>query len=567
MPATSCVNRTEGPTDWHAIDWKAANRQVRRLRQRIFRATQEQDWDKVQSLQRLMLRSRANALVSVRRVTQTNQGKKTPGVDKLVVKTPAARGKLVAAVRQYQPWRAKPTRRVYIPKANGKKRPLGIPTIADRALQAMVKNALEPSWEAQFEAISYGFRPGRGAHDAIAKIFILASPHRTKKWILDADITGAFDNISHEHLLATIGTFPARELIRQWLKAGYMEEGRTYPTAAGTPQGGVISPLLANIALHGMEEALGVSDNKRGDMRSKRAVVRYADDFVVFCESREDAEAAQGELAAWLTMRGLTLSEEKTRIVHLTDGFDFLGFNVRQYADKRTRTGYKLLIKPSKPAVQAIRKRLRDEWKHLETAPLATVIRRLNPIVRGWANYFRIGVASQTFRTLDFWMYRREVRHVKKKHPNKSQKWVQARYWGQLNENRSDSWVFGNTQKAQAYLLKFAWFNIERHVLVKGRASPDNPMLQAYWWARNKGTTADLTRREIKIAKGQNNMCPVCGESLFNGEERETHHRAMRDQRGPENQDDCLLVHLYCHVQIHSEKQTRLDAKGRPLLL
>src|SRR5579859_6791740 len=212
----SDANRTEGQTDWNAIDWRETNRSVRNLRQRIFRATQEGDWDKVQSLQRLMLRSHANVQQSVRRVTQVNQGKDTPGIDKVLVKTPEERGKLVDEISNYTPWRAIPVKRVYIPKANGKQRPLGIPTIKDRVLQAMVKNALEPSWEAKFEGISYGFRPGRNAQDAMMQIWEIGKSKR-KTWIFDADISGCFDNINHEHLLETIGVFPARELIRQWL--------------------------------------------------------------------------------------------------------------------------------------------------------------------------------------------------------------------------------------------------------------------------------------------------------------------------------------------------------------
>lgn len=289
MLLAEVANGTEKHTDWNAVDWRQAEKRVRNLRQRLFRATQQGEWKKVHSLQKLLLRSYSNTLVGVRRVTQINQGKNTPGVDKLVVKTPEARGRLVDLLMTYQPWRAAPVRRVYIPKANGKQRPLGIPTIIDRCLQARLKNALEPSWEARFEGTSYGFRPGRGCHDAIGRIFCLARPDGRKKWVLDADIKGAFDNIDHDFLLETIGAVPGRELIKQWLKAGYVDKGGFYATTAGTPQGGIISPLLANIALHGMEKALGVH-YKRGIIQGNRAVVRYADDFVVFCESQTDAE-------------------------------------------------------------------------------------------------------------------------------------------------------------------------------------------------------------------------------------------------------------------------------------
>jgi len=566
MPATSCVNRTEEPTDWNSVNWREANRNVRRLRQRIFRATQEQDWDKVQSLQRLLLRSRSNRLVSVRRVTQINQGKNTPGVDKLVVKTPGARGKLVDQLADYQPWRAKPTRRVYIPKANGKQRPLGIPTVTDRCIQAMVKNSLEPSWEARFEGISYGFRPGRGCHDAIAKIFLLASPHRKKKWVIDADIKGAFDNIDHEYLLEAIGTAPGRELIRQWLKAGYMEDGVFHPTEAGTPQGGVISPLLANIALHGMEKALGVKYDNRGQICGNRAVVRYADDFVVFCESKEDAEVSVQILTEWLAKRGLTLSPEKTRIVHITEGFDFLGFNVKQYKVNNTRTGYKLLIRPSKESVKNIRRKLRTHWKNLKGTNVIAVLKTLNPIIRGEANYYRIAVATRTFSSLDDWMTKRAVRYAKSTHPTKPWKWLVKKYWGRLNKERKNNWVFGDKQTG-GYLLKFTWFNIKRHVLVKGPASPDDPNLQAYWVNRTKGKSAELSATEQRLARKQNYVCPLCGQSLFNDEELHIHHVQPRRKGGTNADENRKIVHLYCHQQIHSSQGVKTDATGQPLLL
>src|SRR6516165_4082376 len=291
MQSHSDANGPAGRTVWDFVDWRKANRIVTNLRQRIFKAARANDLRKVRSLQKLMLRSRSNILMSVRRVTQDNAGRNTPGVDKVLVKTPAARGRLVDLLSTQQPWRATPVRRVYIPKKSdsSKRRPLGIPTILVRCLQAMVKNALEPEWESRFEGSSYGFRPGRNAHDAIAAIYNFARAGTRKKVVVDADIKGAFDNICQDFLLKTLGEVPGRALIQQWLKAGYLEDGRHHDTPKGTPQGGVISPLLLNIALHGMEAALGVKHDSEGANRAKRAVVRYADDFVVFCESTEDA--------------------------------------------------------------------------------------------------------------------------------------------------------------------------------------------------------------------------------------------------------------------------------------
>jgi len=382
------------PLDWHAIDWRAVEEDVRRLRQRIFTASQVGDLKRVRSLQKLMLRSRANTLLSVRRVTEVNAGRKTAGVDGKVVLLSSVKAELADWVqRNAKPWQARPVRRVYIPKKGGR-RPLGIPVIVDRVLQARVVNALEPEWEARFEPKSYGFRPGRGCHDAIEAIFSVAKgANPRRRWVLDADLAAAFDRIDHDHLLDTLGTFPARGLIADWLKAGVVEEGRFTPTQEGTPQGGLVSPLLLNVALHGMEQAAGVRYQTSGLQAGVIALgsptaIRYADDLVALCHTRDEAEQVKARLAEWLAPRGLVFNEDKTRVFTLDDGFDFLGFTVRRQSGK-------LLIKPSKAALRRIRERLRTEMRALRGANAFAVVKRLNPIIRGWAAYYRTVVVQQ----------------------------------------------------------------------------------------------------------------------------------------------------------------------------
>ena len=310
--------------DWNGIDWSVQEERVRRLRCRIFTAAQDGDLAKVRNLQKLMLRSLANTLVSVRRVTQGNTGRHTPGIDGQVALTATARSDLAVLLHTAGPGQALPVRRVHIPKKGGT-RPLGIPVIVDRAQQQRVRNALEPEWEARLDRKQYGFRPGRGCHDAVEMIHkAVAAKGATRSWVLDADLSKAFDRIDHEFLLDRIGSFPAREQIRAWLKAGVVDRGRYTPTEEGTPQGGVISPLLLNIALQGMEAAAGVEYDSQGVVKPGRpTVITYADDFVALCSSRQQAQTVRTQLSTWLATRGLALNPSKTRIAHIDDGFDF----------------------------------------------------------------------------------------------------------------------------------------------------------------------------------------------------------------------------------------------------
>jgi len=281
-------------------------------------------------------------------------------------------------------------------------------------------------------------------------------------------------------------------------------------------------------------------------------VVRYADDFVVFCESKEAAEQSVTTLTKWLNERGLEFSPEKTRIVHLTEGFDFLGFNVRLYqAPKTAKSGWKLLIKPSKESVTKIREKLRGQWRHLKGQNAKAAVKELNPIIRGWANYFRISVASKVFQQLDEWMFRREVRYAKRNHPKKSAAWMQARYFGRLNPERDENWVFGDKESGM-HIVKFRWFPIERHVLVRGQASPDDAELKDYWAGRNRARARDFTAGRRKLAERQSGCCSICGESLFNGEELHVHHRVAKHCGGWDSYGNLALVHFYCHQQIHA---------------
>ncbi|MEU0519879.1 group II intron reverse transcriptase/maturase [Streptosporangium sp. NPDC006007] len=568
--------------DWHSINWAREERTVRRLRQRIFKASQEGDLAKVRNLQKLMLRSRSNTLVSVRRVTQRSTGRKTAGVDGVVVLTPKGRAKLAMEVQESPTRRPKPVKRVYIPKSNGKQRPLGIPVIRDRVMQARVKNALEPEWEARFEPRSYGFRPGRSCHDAVESIFSMTCrKSQVREWVLDADLSAAFDRIHHDHLMQSIGSFPEREAIRGWLKAGVMENGRWAPTEEGTPQGGVISPLLLNIALNGMEEAVGVKSRTRTGMEpgakpGTPVLVRYADDFVVLTYSKEEAERAKRELALWLEPRGLRFNEEKTQIVHLDEGFDFLGFNIRRSSER------KIVIRPSNDAVRRIRERLRTEVKALYGANTAAVLRKLTPIVRGWATYYRGVMSSQIFGSLDTYVWKLTYKWTRRSHPNKPTDWTVKRYYGSFNKSRADKWVFGD-RRSGAHLYKFAWTPIVRHVRVKGAASMDDPALQDYWTTRRKKKAPPvMDKSSLSLAFRQQGLCPLCNGALIDGAEYEPdnprkwiewfaavtkvlhkHHFVYRRDGGGDERKNLQLIHADCHRQHHEADDKKTGRKNK----
>jgi RNA-directed DNA polymerase len=393
--------------------------------------------------------------------------------------------------------------------------------IADRALQALTAGALEPEWEARFESRSYGFRPGRSCQDAMQAVFVTARGKTCKRlWALDTDLAAAFDRIDHSYLLTLLGTFPARGRIEQWLKAGVIDQGRFAPTEQGSPQGGVISPVLMNVVLHGMEEAAGVryitTGSNTGTARPGSPVlIRYADDALALCHSREQAQQVQARLAAWLQPRGLVFNQDKTRIVRLDDGVDFLGFSVRRYRGK-------LLIKPSKAAVKRIKARLTAEMKALRGHNAQMVLIRLNPVIRGWSAYYRHCVSSKVFDALDDHMWKLTCKWANWTHPHKGKRWIVRKYFGRFVPARRDRWVFGDRDSG-AYLLKFAWTKITRHTLVKGWASPDDPALASYWAARRRRGTPPLDPPRLRLLQRQHGRCPLCGQLLLHAD-REPQH-------------------------------------------
>ncbi|HEV2395683.1 MAG TPA: group II intron reverse transcriptase/maturase [Candidatus Sulfotelmatobacter sp.] len=477
MNATHLACASSGPTSqWDQTNWLHCERTVRRLQARIVKATREGRWGKVKSLQWLLTHSFCGRALAVKRVTH-NQGKRTPGVDGVTWSTPASRYRAINALRRhgYQP---RPLRRVYIPKANGKLRPLGIPTMKDRAMQALYLLALLPVAETTGDPNSYGFRPERSTADAINQCFRLLTQRTSAAWVLEGDIRGCFDNISHEWMLEHIPT--DKEVLRKWLKAGFVENRTLFPTEAGTPQGGIISPTLANLTLDGLERLLKETFRvKRVDGKHcnpKVNLVRYADDFIITGNSKELLENEVKPLVEqFLCDRGLQLSPEKTCITHIESGFDFLGQNTRKY-------GGKLLTTPSKKNLHAFLEKVRTLIRKNPAVKQEHLIWTLNPIISGWANYHRHVVATRAFRKAEMVLFHCLWRWAKRRHSEKSVTWITERYWHRLGRRRRSFAVrMPHGKPILARLIDATETPIRRHVKIKSDANPFDLHWRAYF--------------------------------------------------------------------------------------
>jgi RNA-directed DNA polymerase len=538
------------------------------MQTRIVKATQEKRWNKVKALQRLLTSSFYGKVLAVRRVTE-NQGKRTPGVDGKTWSTPETKMDAVYSLKR-QGYRPLPLKRIYIPKSNGKMRPLSIPTMHDRAMQALYLLALDPVSETVSDEQSYGFRKARSTHDAIAQCYLNARFHgnpndrlerRSAEWIFEADITGCFDNIDHDWLLANVPMDAG--ILRKWLKAGYLEGSVFAPTQKGTPQGGIISPVLANFALNGLEQMLkDVLGNKTQCKKAKVNLVRYADDFVITGATRELLEERiRPAVEKFLAGRGLMLSPEKTKITHITEGYDFLGQNIRRYNSK-------LLIKPSRKNVKAFLQKVRGLVRELCAAPQLKIIEVLNPLIDGWARYHRHVVSKRTFADVDNQIWYCLWKWAKRRHPNKINNWIKERYFHRIGER---SWVFavrvgGMSEEGEpAYwmLRHAAKLPIERHQKIKADANPYDPAWERYFEERACWRMKQSTQGRKRLADlwmSQHGRCLVCHQLLEIGD-LHVHHLLERCKGGKEIASNEVLLHDTCHKQVHS-RGIKLEKPG-----
>jgi len=553
---------SHNPLSWHAIDWQDAHENVRRLQARIVKAAQAGKWRKVKSLQRLLTHSFSGKALAVKRVTE-NQGKRTPGVDGIVWDTPAKKAAAIQSLRQHG-YRPQPLRRLYIPKSSDKtkKRPLGIPTMKDRAMQALYLLALDPIVETQADPNSYGFRRERSCADAIQQTYIVLGGRSSAKWVLEGDIRACFDRISHEWLEAHV--LMDKGILHQWLKAGFIEKHVLRPTEEGTPQGGIASPVLANLALDGLEKRIREKYPKATYWRhqAKVNVVRYADDFIITGATKEILEGEVKPLVeAFLQVRGLELSPEKTHITHIKDGVDFLGQTIREYNGV-------VRITPSRKNVKAFLTEIREVIKGSGDLNAGQLINVLNPKIRGWANYHRHCSNSKAFVKVDHAIFQALWRWAKRRHPKKGRRWIKKKYF---RSEGSRNWVFygkpgGRGQKSRTVrLLCASDTRIKRHIKIKGEANPYDPEWELYFEHRlGVKMVENLTGRRqlLRLWKEQAGICPICDQKITKLTGWHNHHIVWRTHGGSNTTENRVLLHTNCHHQVHSSGLTVV--KSRP---
>lgn len=528
---------------WNQIDWNIAENCVKNLQMRIVKAYKEEKYGKVKSLQYLLTHSFYAKALAVKRVTQ-NSGKNTAGVDGELWLTASAKYAAVSKL-QRRGYKPQPLKRVYIPKKNGKKRPLSIPTMTDRAMQTLYKFALEPIAETTADPNSYGFRAKRCTQDAIEQCFTSLNKAKSPKWVLEGDIKGCFDNISHEWIMNNIPM--DKELLRKWLKCGYVEIKTLFPTKAGTPQGSAISPTICNMVLDGLEKAIkAVYHKKKINGKTyfpKVNFIRYADDFIVTGESPELLEnGVKPIITEFLKERGLELSEEKTLITHIKDGFDFLGVNIRMYNNK-------LLTKPSKKNFKSIAEKIRTVIKRNPSMKQKHLINKLNPIIRGWVNYQKYNVSAKAFEKLDYEVWKALWNWCKRRHRKKSRKWIAKKYFHTVG-NRT--WTFSvpmEGKKDEFIKLLYATdTDIRRFTKIKAEANPFDEEWRDYFDSRQEHQMLNnIKGRKIltKLWKEQKGCCSCCGMKIT----VETDFRVQKDLNGHRS-----MVHPECYRRPSNSK-------------
>lgn len=548
--------------DWHTIEWTRAHRIVRRLQARIVQATHEGRWGKVKALQHLLTHSYSGKALAVRRVTE-NQGKNTPGVDRVLWSTPEKKMQAVHALRQrgYQP---RPTRRVYIPKPNGKMRPLGILTMADRAMQALYLLAVTPVAEVTGDPNSYGFRSARSTADAIEQCFNTLSRSTCAMWILEGDLKSCFDRISHDWLVTHAPM--DHTILRKWLKAGFMDKHILTPTEEGAPQGGPLSPVLANLTLDGLEGMLKKAfppGHRKGTTSPKVNLARYADDFIITGSSKELlAGEVKPLVEQFMRERGLELSQEKTVITHIEDGFDFLGQNVRKYHGT-------LLITPSRKNVAAFLDKVREIITKHKQATAGNLILQLNPVIRGWALYHRHVVSAETFKSVDDAIFHALWRWARRRHPKKRAPWVRKKYF--CTQGTRQWWFNGTVPSTKGQSMTMRLFltttlPITRHVKVRSEANPYDPADEMYFEERLGASMQHTFTGKtllLRLWKEQHGVCPLCTQKITKATGWHAHHIVWRSKGGSDKAANRVLLHPTCHQRVHSQGLTVV--KPRPV--